>query len=98
MTEPVILELLSGASNTRHANTLRRQLTGFELASVGGLAGFEHAAAIYRTCRDGGRQLDGTMDCLIAVAAMRADATVLALDRDFHVIAEHTDLRLESPA
>lgn len=96
VTEPVVMEVLSGADSSKHASALRRQLTGFELASVGGLAGFDHAAAIYRTCRDAGEQLSGAVDCLIAVAAMKAGASVLATDRDFEVIARHTDLLLES--
>ncbi|HJR96664.1 MAG TPA: PIN domain-containing protein [Actinomycetota bacterium] len=73
----------------------RRQLIGFELLSVGGLAGFDRAAAIYRTCREAGESLRGTIDCLIAVAAMRGDATLLHTDSDFDAIARHTDLRLE---
>lgn len=95
VTEPVIMEVLGGANSVGHANALRRQLIGFELASIGGLAGFDRAAAIYRTCRDAGEQLGGTIDCLIAVAAMRVGASVLAVDRDFDAIARHTELQLE---
>jgi predicted nucleic acid-binding protein len=95
VTEPVVMEVLSGAASPELANALRRQLLGFELLSVGGLAGFERAAAVYRTCRDAGESLRGTMDCLIAVAAMRGEATLLHADRDFDAIARHTDLRIE---
>ncbi|MGZ5294241.1 MAG: PIN domain-containing protein [Actinomycetota bacterium] len=35
------------------------------------------------------------MDCLIAAVAIREGATVLHADRDFDVIARHTDLRIE---
>ena len=34
------------------------------------------------------------MDCLIAAVAIRERAHVLHRDRDFDVIARHTDLRL----
>jgi len=95
VTEPVIMEVLSGANSSKHASALRRQLTGFEFMSVGGLAGFEKAAAIYRACRNAGEQLSGAIDCLIAVAALRAGASVLTTDRDFAVIAKHTDLQIE---
>jgi len=95
VTEPVVMEVLSGATSHEHANVLRRQLIGFELLSVGGLAGFDRAAVIYRTCRDAGESLRGTIDCLIAVAAMRGEASLLHVDRDFDAIARHADLRIE---
>ena len=95
VTEPVIMEVLAGALSRRHAKLLRTQLIGFPLASVGGLAGFEYAATIYRACRDAGEQLRRTTDCLIAAAAIQADAAVLHADRDFDTIARHTELRIE---
>ena len=95
VTEPVVMEVLSGATSQEHANALRRQLIGFQLLSVGGLAGFDHAAAIYRTCREAGESLRGTIDCLIAVAAIRGEAALLHADRNFDAIARHTDLRIE---
>ena len=82
VTEPVMMEVLCGATSADHAGSLRRQLMGFEFASVGGLAGFDQAASIYRRCRDAGDQLRGAIDCLIAAAAIRSSASVLALDRD----------------
>ena len=96
ITEPVVMEVLAGAKSRLHAKQLRTQLVGFPLASVGGLAGFEEAAALYRACRDAGEQLRRTIDCLIAIAALRADASVLHLDRDFDSIARHSDLRIEA--
>ena len=96
ITEPVVMEVLAGATSQLHAKQLRTQLVGFPLASVGGLAGFEEAAALYRACRDAGEQLRRTTDCLIATAAIRAGSSVLHLDRDFDTIARHSDLRIEA--
>jgi predicted nucleic acid-binding protein len=62
---------------------------------VGGLAGFEEAAAIYRACRTGGETVRSMLDCLVAVPAIRAGASILHRDRDFDVIARHTELQLE---
>ena len=95
VTEPVVMEVLAGATSRRHADHMRTQLIGFPLASVGGLAGFEQAAALYRVCRDAGEQLRHTIDCLIATAALRVGAAVLHFDRDFATIAKHSDLRIE---
>lgn len=95
ITEPVVMEVLAGATSRLHAKQLRTQLVGFPLASVGGLAGFEEAAALYRACRDAGEQIRRTTDFLIAGAALRAGASVLHLDRDFDTIARCSELRIE---
>jgi predicted nucleic acid-binding protein len=62
---------------------------------VGGLATYEHAAAIWRSCREAGEQVRDKTDCLIAAVAIREGVTVLHADRDFDAIARHAPLRLE---
>jgi len=64
------------------------------IARVFGLADHEAAAGIRRACRAGGETVRSTMDRLIAAVAIRERAHVLHRDRDFDVIARHTDLRL----
>lgn len=61
---------------------------------VGGLESYERAAAIHRRCRVRGETVRNMTDCLIAAVAIREDVPILALDRDFEVIARHTPLRL----
>lgn len=93
VTEVVVMELLGGA--TRHRAALRQRLLSFPLLPLRGLQDFEEAAAIFRTCRRAGEALRrGFNDCLVAVPALREQATVLHNDQDFEVIARHTDLRL----
>lgn len=95
VTEIIIAEVLAGERSDRHLAFARRQLLGFPLLRLDGLQAFEHAAAIYRTCRAAGEALRGITDCLIAVPAIHSGASVLHKDRDFDVIARHTDLRIE---
>jgi len=95
VTEPVVFELLAGVGSDRRAAELRAQLLGFPLIPLGGLAGFEEAATIYRACAAGGEQVRRSVDCLIAAPAIRASAAVLHIDRDFDAIARHTPLRIE---
>lgn len=96
VTEPVIMEVLAGARSAREESELKQTLLGFAFLSLGGLRGFEVAAGIHRACRSGGESLRGLVDCLVAAAAIRADASVLHADRDFDVIARHTPLRIET--
>jgi hypothetical protein len=96
-TEPVLMELLAGASSSGELAETRARLLAFPMLRVGGLATYEHAAAIWRTCRSTGEQLRNKVDCLIAAVAIREGARVLHQDRDFDVIARHTPLRIEHP-
>lgn len=93
-TEPVLMEVLAGARSSGHARRLRTALTAFPLVTVSGLEDYESAATIARACRAAGHELRGIVDCLIAAVALRSGAEVLHRDRDFDVIARHTELRV----
>ncbi len=94
-SEPVIMELLAGARNAAEHTRLRVRLLALPRVSVQGLADFESAADLYRTCRARGATVRKLVDCLIATVAIREHATILHNDRDFDVLARHTRLRTE---
>ena len=92
-TEVVLMELLGGAGGGK-AN-LRAHLLAYPVIPLEGLHDYEAAAMIFDRCRRAGDTLrHGYMDCLIAVPALRTGASILHNDRDFDVIARHTDLEL----
>ena len=88
------MELLAGARTGPPVRELRSRLLSFRILPLEGLGDFEDAALIYRACRDAGETLRGMTDCLIAVAVMRAKASLLHADGDFDVIARHTTLKI----
>jgi len=55
---------------------------------------YDHAAALYRTCRRQGESVHKLIDCLIAAVAIQADAELLHADADYAVLARHTTLRV----
>ena len=95
-TEVVVMELLAGARDDMHWQSLRRLLFGCEFLPLAGLADFEDAAALYRQCRRVGTTLRSLTGCLIAVVAIRSGAEILHADRDFDTIAMHSELRIAS--
>lgn len=95
VTEVVAMEVLAGARTTARLSELRSLMRSFRMLPLRGLADYERAASIYLTCRAGGSSIRRMPDCLIAVPAIRADASVLHIDRDFDTIAQHTPLRIE---
>lgn len=93
-TEVVVMEVLAGARSDEHAAQLRRLLARCDHLSVEGLATYEAAAALYRTCRSAGETVRALVDCLIAAVALREDVAVLHEDRDFEVLARHSGLEV----
>lgn len=95
VTEAVVLELLAGARSSPERRKLRSILLAFPVLPLDGLAGYEAAADLYGTCRRAGETLRRLLDCLIAVPAIEAGASVLHADRDFDIIARHSSLLIE---
>jgi hypothetical protein len=88
----VVLELLSGARDERHADDIRRLLDRCRFLSLEEPSDHEAAASLYRACRREGATIRRLPDCLIATVAMRAQAALLQDDADFDAIARHTSL------
>ena len=95
VTEVVVLELLAGARSSSERRRLRSILLAFPVLPLGGLAGYEAAADLYGTCRRAGETIRRLLDCLVAVPAIEAGASVLHADRDFDAIARHSPLLIE---
>ena len=91
---PVLMELLAGCATEEASADLQQLLARFEILEVEGLADFEDAALIQRTCRRKGETIPSMMDCLIAAITLREQRPLLALDRDFEVISRHVGLPL----
>lgn len=95
LTEVIVMELLAGARSGRHLSELRSRLVAFPILPLEGFGDFEEAALAYRTCRAAGETIRSLSDCLIAVVAIRAGASILHNDADFDAIARHTALAVE---
>jgi len=95
-TEVVVMEVLAGARDDSHEQRLRGLLLGCEILTIEGLSDYERAAALYRQCRRSGKTVRSLTDCLIAVVAIREDAEVLHVDRDFDTISRQTPMRIAS--
>ena len=92
--DAVRMEVLSGARDEQHLQSLRRLLARAAAISIEP-ADYDEAAALYRLCRREGETVRRMMDCLIAAVAIRADAAVLHNDSDFDTLARHAGLRVD---
>ena len=87
VTEPVVMEVTSGARSDARERDLRRLMARFGLLRFDPVADFAAAARLYRTCRRQGITPRGLIDCMIAVVAWRNGASILAHDIDLARIA-----------
>jgi hypothetical protein len=87
VTEPVIMELLSGARDPADFRKLRRLTTAMPLYRVDPVCDYTEAAALYKVLRGAGVTIRSITDCLIAAIAWRREATLVHADVDFDRIA-----------
>jgi len=92
MSEPIIMELLSGPTDEFTVRRLERDLGALPLLPLDPRVDFREAAAIFRAVRRSGRTVRSSVDCLIAAIALRSGSTLLHKDADFETIAAVTDL------
>lgn len=96
-TEPVVMELLAGASGHAVLEKLETLTSGLRQLPLEPAVDFHAAAAAHRSARAGGGTVRKLLDCLIAAVAVRTGAVLLHRDRDFDELARVLpDLRVSS--
>ena len=94
--DAVRMEVLAGARDESDLSDLHRFLAR-TVAIPMQSSDYDDAATLYRRCRQQGETVRKLIDCLIAAVAIRAGIPVLHNDRDFDVLARHTELQVDRP-
>ncbi len=85
---PVVQEVLQGFRDDNAFRIARDAMRALPVVEEPmGRGTFEDAADLYRLARRTGVTVRSSVDCLIAVCAVRNDLTLLHHDRDFDQIA-----------
>ena len=90
--DAIRMEVLAGARNEHHLRVLSNALKMANVLSTKP-EDYEDAAALFRVCRSQGETVRKLIDCLIAAVAIRKNVPVLHNDKDFDVLARHTELK-----
>lgn len=91
---PVLQEVLQGFRDDRAFRVARDAMLAFPIVEAPlETAAFEEAADLFRLARRAGVTVRSSVDCLIAVCAVRNSLTVLHHDRDFDQLARVAPLR-----
>jgi predicted nucleic acid-binding protein len=94
---PVVQEVLQGFRDEAAFRIARDSMTALPIVeSPLGLTVVEEAANLYRIARRAGLAVRSSVDCLIAVCAIRHDLELLHRDRDFASLARVASLRVRS--
>jgi predicted nucleic acid-binding protein len=59
-----------------------------------GINTYIDAARIYRECRNNGKTVRSTIDCIIAAICLENDLSILHKDRDYDIIQEFIGLKV----
>lgn len=94
VTEPIIMELLAGASTPKREAMIAQLTNGLPLVPIHPALDYRSAAQIFIASGRNGHPIRSLSDCLIAAVAIRSGAELFHRDRDFGYIAEATPLRL----
>ncbi len=90
----ILLEVLQGARNERHANLLQGKLGQFPTVEMLNRTVAIEAARNFRILRAHGITVRKTIDLIIATYCILHGHALLHQDRDFAPMAEHLGLRL----
>lgn len=89
----ILTEVLQGIRDDRQHRRTRGYLEDLVYLDLPRQA-YRDAAGIYRVLRSRGVTVRNTLDCLIAAACIRHDASLLHSDRDFAAIARRFPLKI----
>lgn len=90
----VLLELLQGARDDRHAARIASELAEFETVPLSSPALVPIAASNYRSLRGRGITIRRTVDLIIATFCIESGYALLQQDRDFLPFSQHLGLEL----
>jgi predicted nucleic acid-binding protein len=88
----ILLEVLQGARDERHAGLLERQLRQFQIASMLSPTLAPRIARNYRYLRDRGVTPRKTIDMIIGTFCIEGGHRLLHADRDFDPLVEQLGL------
>lgn len=95
-TDMVMTEVLAATTDPLRLTSWQRALDASRFLAQQSYVDAMDAARLYRDCRRNGESPRQLTDCLIAAVAIRNEISVLHRDREFDVLARHTELEVTS--
>jgi len=90
----ILLEVLQGARDERHATMIEQNLRQFRIEPMLGAGLAVQAALNFRLMRERGVSVRKTIDLIIGTYCIMHGYVLLHADRDFEPMADHLGLRV----
>ena len=94
ITGIILTEILQGIKEDKKYQITKNYLLEFPMYEPSGINTYIDAARIYRECRNNGKTIRSTIDCIIAAICLENDLSVLHKDRDYDIIQECVGLKV----
>jgi hypothetical protein len=94
ITGIVLTEILQGITEEEKYQQTMNYLLEFPIYEPKGITTYIDAARIYRECRNNGKTIRSTIDCVIAAICLENDLYILHKDRDYDIIQECAGLKV----
>jgi predicted nucleic acid-binding protein len=94
ITGIILTEILQGIKDDKKYQITKNYLLEFPIYEPSGINTYIDAARIYRECRNNGKTIRSTIDCIIAAICLENDLSILHKDRDYDVIRECIGLKV----
>ena len=93
-TEPVRMEVLAGAKNSREYSDVVSIFQSIHWIKIQPQSDFDAAAQMYFQARRTGLTPGGLLDCLIVAIAQRSKSSLMTLDRNQMAVARLFDVEI----
>jgi len=94
ITGIILTEILQGIKEDKKHQITKNYLLKFPMYEPSGINTYIDAARIYRECRNKGKTVRSTIDCIIAAICLENNLSVLHKDRDYDIIQECVGLKV----
>jgi predicted nucleic acid-binding protein len=94
ITGIILTEVLQGIKEDKKYQITKNYLLEFPIYEPVGSNTYIDAARIHRECRNNGKTVRSTIDCIIAAICLENDLSVLHKDRDYDIIQECVGLKV----
>jgi predicted nucleic acid-binding protein len=94
ITGIVLTEILQGIKEDKKYQITKNYLLKFPMYEPSGINTYIDAARIYRECRNNGKTVRSTIDCIVAAICLENDLSILHKDRDYDIIQEFVGLKV----
>lgn len=94
ITGIILTEILQGVKEAKKFHTARKYLLEFPIYEPRGIATYMEAALIYKECRNKGKTIRSTIDCIISAICLENDLSIFHKDRDYDIIHECLGLKV----